>query len=383
MTPVAAFEFVLVLLVASLVLALLARRLHLPPAAAFIIGGAALALMPGVPEVAIDPALVLVLFLPPLLMSSAFFTVWREFRDNLTGILLLAVGAVIFTTLVVGVVVHWLVPALPWAVCFALGAVVSPPDAVAAEAVLERLHLPGRLVALLQGESLLNDAAGLVLFRFAVAAALTGAFSAGAAAATFAAASRSAACSSARPSASSFSFILRRIREVGSRDHGDAAGALGRLYRRRAARRVRRARHRHRGLILGWRQHEDMSAAVRLRARAFWGVMVFALEALVFILIGLSLRGVLLRLAQRGCGGARAGRRRGDRGGDPRALRLGLRRADAALRRLTEPPPHGEPRGGAGDELGRHARRGHARRRAVAARCGAGPRPGARRVPSA
>ncbi|MFD0934386.1 cation:proton antiporter, partial [Methylobacterium trifolii] len=132
MTPVATFEFILLLLVAILGLEVLARRTRLPPAAALIVGGIALAFVPGIPAVSLDPDLVLVLFLPPLLMEGAYFTVWSDFRRHLPGILSLAVGAVAFTTLAVGVVAHLLVPGLPWAACFALGAVVSPPDAVAA-----------------------------------------------------------------------------------------------------------------------------------------------------------------------------------------------------------------------------------------------------------
>jgi monovalent cation/hydrogen antiporter len=295
MTPVAQFEFVLALLVAVLVLSVLARKLRLPPAAAFILGGAALALTPGVPALELDPGLVLVLFLPPLLMSSAFLTVWRDFRANIVPILMLAVGAVLFTTLVVGVVAHAVVPGLPWAVCFALGAIVSPPDAVAAEAVLERVNLPKRLVALLQGESLLNDAAGLVLFRFAVAAALTGTFHAGEAAAVFAGVTLGGIAVGVVVGLAS-SFVLRRIREVdfaitvtllapwAAYIGGEQAGASGVLATVVA------------GMVIGWRQHEDMSAAIRLRSRAFWGVMVFVLESLVFILIGLSLRGVLARI---------------------------------------------------------------------------------------
>ena len=174
MSPVAAFELTLLLLVAVLGLELLAKVLRLPPAAALIAGGMVLAFVPGFPTVSLDPELAFVLFLPPLLMDGAYFTAWADFRRNLGGILLLAIGAVAFTTLVVGLVAHWLVPSLPWAACFALGAVVSPPDAVAAKAVLERVALPRRLLVLLEGESLLNDAAGLVLFRFAVAAAMTG-----------------------------------------------------------------------------------------------------------------------------------------------------------------------------------------------------------------
>ncbi|MEA2743356.1 MAG: monovalent cation/hydrogen antiporter, partial [Acetobacteraceae bacterium] len=177
MSAVARFELVILLLAVIVVLELAARRLRLPPAAAFVLGGIALALIPGTPDVELDPDLALVLFLPPLLLASAFFTVWRDFRANLRIILQLAVGAVAFTTLVVGLVAHLVVPALPWAACFALGAIVSPPDAVAAKAVLQGLRLPRRIVVLLEGESLVNDASGLVLFRLAVAASLTGTFS--------------------------------------------------------------------------------------------------------------------------------------------------------------------------------------------------------------
>src|SRR5260221_11979076 len=166
-------------------LELLARRMRMPPAGAFILGGIALALIPGTPDIELDPDLALVLFLPPLLLSGAYFTVWRDFRANLRIILQLAIGAVVFTTAAVGVVAHWMDPSLPWAACFALGAIVSPPDAVAAKAVLQRISLPPRVTVLLEGESLVNDATGLVLYRFAVVAALTGTFSASSAVINF------------------------------------------------------------------------------------------------------------------------------------------------------------------------------------------------------
>ncbi len=150
MSAVAGFELILFLMAVVLVLEVLARRVHLPPAAAFILGGIALALIPGVPSLELDPNLVLVLFLPPLLLSGAYFTSWRDFRADLRLILGLSVGAVAFTTFVVGVVAHWAAPFLPWAACFALGAIVSPPDAVAAKAVLQRVALPRRLSQLLE-----------------------------------------------------------------------------------------------------------------------------------------------------------------------------------------------------------------------------------------
>lgn len=173
------FELVLALLALVIGLHWLALKLRLPPSAALLIGGGALAFVPGLPPISLDPELALVLFLPPLLMDGAYSTALGRFRRHLPGILSLAVGAVVFTTLVIGVVTHWLVPELPWAACFALGAIVSPPDAVSARAVLKGVSLPRRVTALLEGESLLNDASGLILFRVAVAATLSGAFNAG------------------------------------------------------------------------------------------------------------------------------------------------------------------------------------------------------------
>src|SRR6201999_2838518 len=122
--------------------------------------------------------LVLVVFLPPLLLDGAWSIALSRLRRHKIGIASLAIGAVLFTCIIVAVVAHLLSPSLPWAACAALGAIVSPPDAVSARAVLERVNLPRRLQILLEGESLLNDASGLVLFRFAVAAGLSGTFSA-------------------------------------------------------------------------------------------------------------------------------------------------------------------------------------------------------------
>src|SRR5206468_10311011 len=109
--------------------------------------------------------------------QAALLTSWRDFKANIRPISLLAIGLVVVTTLVVGATVKFLVPELPWAVAFALGAIVSPPDAVAATAILSRLNIPRRVVTVLEGESLLNDASGLVIYKFAVAAVLTGVFS--------------------------------------------------------------------------------------------------------------------------------------------------------------------------------------------------------------
>src|ERR1700761_2575702 len=185
MSPIHTFQLVLILLAVALVLPIATRRLPIPPAAALVLGGMVLALLPSTQALQVDPDLVMTLFLPPLLLAGAFFTVWRDFRAELRPIMLLAIGAVTFTTFLVGCAAKWAVSSLPWAACFALGAIVSPPDAVAAKAVLHGMSLPRRTVTILEGESLVNDASGLLLYRFAVAAALTGTFKAREAAVAF------------------------------------------------------------------------------------------------------------------------------------------------------------------------------------------------------
>src|SRR2546423_10726768 len=137
-----------------------------------VVAGVALSFIPGVPEIRLQPEVVLIGILPPLLYVAAIETSVPAFRFNLRPILLLAVGLVIFTAACVGIVVHALLPQVPLAACFALGAVVAPPDAVAATSVARRIGLPRRTVAILEGESLVNDATALVIFRVAVAGAI-------------------------------------------------------------------------------------------------------------------------------------------------------------------------------------------------------------------
>jgi CPA1 family monovalent cation:H+ antiporter len=295
MHAAAGFELIIAMFVVVIGLHFLAQRLSLPPAAALIVGGSAIAFVPGLPGITIDPELVLVLFLPPLLMDGAWFTAIAPFRRHMVGILSLAIGAVFFTTAVVALVAKLLLPTLPWAACVALGAILSPPDAVSARAVLQRVRLPRQLATLLEGESLLNDAAGLVLFRFAVAAVLTGTFSLGAATGSF------------------FLLVLGGIAVGGAigalwvlllRRLGDdtlmiaatllvcwSAYIAGELLHVSGVIAVVTA-----GLTCGWHQHVVFSAGVRIRAIAFWQVLVFLLEAAVFTLIGLSLRGLLERV---------------------------------------------------------------------------------------
>src|SRR5207247_28256 len=170
-------EVVLGLLVAVAGLALLARKLPIPYPILLVVGGLVLALIPGLPRVRLEPELVFVFFLPPLLYPAAIFTPWRDFQLNLRPILLLAVGLVLFTTIAIGYLAHYLLPELPLAAGFALGAIISPPDAIAATAIAEHVRIPRRIVTIIEGESLVNDATALVAFRFAIAALVTGTFS--------------------------------------------------------------------------------------------------------------------------------------------------------------------------------------------------------------
>jgi Na+/H+ antiporter len=169
-------EIIIGLLVVVAVLATLAARLRVPYPILFVLGGSLLGFLPGLPRVKLDPEVVFLLFLPPLLYVSAIFTSWRDFRANFRAISLLAFGLVLMTTFVVAAVVHAVV-GLPWAAAFVLGAIVSPTDAIAATTIAQRLGVPRRIVTILEGESLVNDATGIVAYRVAVAAVITGAFS--------------------------------------------------------------------------------------------------------------------------------------------------------------------------------------------------------------
>jgi monovalent cation/hydrogen antiporter len=158
---------VLGLLAAVTFIALLGRKLPIPYPILLVLGGLLLSLIPGLPPVRVRPEIVFLVFLPPMLYPAALFMPWRDFHANLRPISLLAIGLVLFTTLLVGLIAHRLIPDLPLAAGFVLGAIVSPPDAIAAIAITERLRVPRRIVTVLEGESLVNDATALVAYRFA------------------------------------------------------------------------------------------------------------------------------------------------------------------------------------------------------------------------
>jgi Na+/H+ antiporter len=265
----------------------LGRRLPVPTPILQVIAGLFIAMVPGLELPELAPEVVFFVFLPPILWAAAFFTSYREFKANIRPIGLLAVGLVLATTLGVAFAARAVLPGLPWAAAVALGAIVSPPDAVAAAAIVSRLPVPRRVVVILEGESLVNDASALVLYRTAVAAAVTGAFSWG-------------------------ESIVRFFVDAGV---GAAIGLLVGWLIIRAAKSTRDpltetlltlagpyvawlgAEMMHVSAVLACvagglyvRHHLSMAVTPmsRLQARAVWDLLVFVLNSMIFILLGVQ-----------------------------------------------------------------------------------------------
>jgi len=279
------------MLLAVAALALLARRLHIAYPILFVIGGLLLALIPGVPRVHLNPELVFLFFLPPLLYPAALFTSWRDFRANLRAISLLAVGLVLLTTVAIAFLAHHFMN-LPLAAGFVLGAIVSPPDAIAATAIAERLRVPRRIVTVLEGESLVNDATALVAYRFAIMAVVTGSFSLGQASLKFfvvcfggilmgLVVGRLAEWFHKRVQDAPIEITVSLLTPFAAYLPAERLGISGVLAVVTA------------GLYLGWRLPEITDFQTRLDARPVWDTVEFILNGLVFILIGLQLPTVL------------------------------------------------------------------------------------------
>jgi monovalent cation/hydrogen antiporter len=280
------------LLVALPTLSVLARWLGVPYPILLVLGGLGIGFVPGVPDVELDPELVLVLFLPPLLYVAAFFSNLRELRNDVRAISLLAIGLVVVTACAVAVVAHELIDGLSWGAAFALGAIVSPTDPIAATAVARRLGAPRRIVSIVEGESLVNDGTALVIYRFAVAAAVGGSFSLAEA---------------------SFEFVLGI---VGGAAVGLAVGWLVAQVRKRlddptteitislftAYAAYLPAEQLElsgviaavtTGIYLGWRAPELTTASTRIQLQSIWEIVTFLLNSILFILIGLQLPAIL------------------------------------------------------------------------------------------
>jgi len=281
-------ETVILLMAVVIALTAFARRALVPYPILLVLGGLILGNLPGLPVVRLNPDLVFLVFLPPILWAAAYFTSLRDFRANMRPISLLAVGLVLTTTAVVAVVVHTLLPGMGWAEAVTLGAIVSPPDAVAATAIGRQLRIPYRVITILEGESLVNDATALVLYRAAVGAAVSGTFLLSHVFAQF--------------------FLAAAI--------GVAIGLAVGLVNRLALRYLDDsfseialsllapyvawilAEYAHASSVLACvaggiyiRQYFSVivAPATRLQARAVWDVLIFLLNGFIFILIGLQL----------------------------------------------------------------------------------------------
>jgi Na+/H+ antiporter len=279
------------LLAAVGALLFLAPVARIPYPILMVLGGLVLSFVPGVPEFELPPDLVLIAFLPPLLYAAAFFTSLRDLRTNVKPIGLLSIGLVAATTAGVALVAHWVVD-MPWHAAFVLGAVVSPTDPLAATAIARRLGVPRRIVAIVEGESLVNDATALVLYRVAVVAATTGAFS------IWEAGGRLAVNAVAGIGIGlAVGYVIRQVRKRMDDPPSEIAVALltGYLaYLPAEALGVSAVLAAvTAGIYLGWHTPELTNAQTRLQGFAFWTILVFVVNAALFTLVGLQLPVVL------------------------------------------------------------------------------------------
>ena len=281
-------QILVLLLVVLAAVAVVAQRTQVPPAILLVMTGVALALVPGLPAVRLAPDFVLLIVLPPVIYSAAVAMSWREFCFNLRPISLLAVGCVVATTLAVAAAAHWLL-GLSWQVGFVLGAIVSPPDAVAPLAIARRMQLPRRIVVILEGEGLANDATALILYRFAIAAVSGGSFSIGHAAGEFAAivaAEIAWGIGVGRlmlqlrrwvrdPRIEITLSILTPFVAYWPPEHLGGSGVLATVTT---------------GLYISWNGPRLISAATRLQGIFFWDFLIYLIQGMVFLLTGLQAR---------------------------------------------------------------------------------------------
>ncbi len=283
------------LILAATLLAAAARRVGAPYPVFLALGGALLALVPGAPTFSVPPELALALFLAPILLDAAYDASPRDLRDNWAPVTGLVVVAVILTTLAVAIVARWLMPAMSWAPAIVLGAVVAPPDAAAATAVLRGLHPPHRILTILEGESLLNDASALLIYRLAVGAVAAGGLSVGAVAPTFLYAVAGSMIVgpvlgwltlqwAERVQDVPTAIILQFVTTFGVWILADLIGLSGVLTMVCYAITVART------------APERTPARIRIPSYAVWETVVFLLNVLAFAFIGLQIRPILASL---------------------------------------------------------------------------------------
>ncbi len=284
-------QILVFLLVVIAAVALLADRLKIPPSILLVLAGVSLPVIPGLPRVELSPEFVLLLVLPPLIFSSAVKMSWSEFRFNLRPISLLAVGCVLFTTGAIAVASHLLL-GFSWPLGFTLGAIVSPPDPVAPLSIARRMELPRRILVVLEGEGLANDATALILYRFAVAAVSAGAFSLRQAAGLFVAIVAGEILWGIgvgwlmlrlrrwvhNPQVEIILSVLTPFVAYWPPEHLGGSGVLATVTA---------------GLYFSWNGLRLISAATRLQGIFFWDVLIYLIEGMVFLITGLQARSLM------------------------------------------------------------------------------------------
>ena len=280
------------LLVAVAVLSALARRLSVPYPIVLVIGGALFGFVPGLPEVNLDPDVVLVVFLPPLLYGAAFFANLGDLRRDLRAISITSIGLVLATMCAVAVVAHELIPGLPWDAAFVLGAIVSPTDPLAGAMIMRRLDVPRRQVSIVEGEGLFNDATALVAYRVGVAAVIGGSFSLADAGMRFVLAAAGGVAIGLvigwlvaeirkRTEDAQVSITISLLTGYAAFIPANAIGVSGVLAAVTA------------GLYMGIRGPSIIPARTRLQGFFVWDILDFLINAVLFVLIGLELRAVV------------------------------------------------------------------------------------------
>jgi len=291
---VVTLQILVSLLAVTAAVAVASRKLKVPPAILLVVTGVVLALIPGLPKIELAPQLVLMLILPPIIYMSAVAMSWREFRFNLRPIVLLAFGSVIFTTVAIAAAFHWLL-GFPWAVGFVLGAIVSPPDAVAPLSIARRMQLPRRILVILEGEGLANDATALILYRFAVGVVSYGVFSFNEASGLFVSivvgeilwgigvgwAMLRLRRWVADPRIEVTLSVLTPFLAYWPPEHLGGSGVLATVTA---------------GLYVSWNGPRLISAATRLQGIFFWDFILYLVEGLVFLITGLQARTLIERI---------------------------------------------------------------------------------------
>jgi monovalent cation/hydrogen antiporter len=292
---ISTIQVLIVLLAVVAAVAIISNRLKIPPAILLVLTGVLIGLVPGLPPIELAPELVLLLVLPPIIYTSAFLMSWREFQFNLRPITLLSLGGVVFTTIAVAAAAHWVMD-LAWPVGFILGAIVSPPDAIAPLAIARRMEIPRRIIVILEGEGLANDATALILYRFAVGAVSLGVFSFGQAAGMFA-----IIVVGELLWGIGVGWLMLRLRRWVNDPlieillsvltpflafwppvHLGGSGVLSTL----AA-----------GLYTSWNGPRLISPATRLQGVFFWEFFTYVIEGMVFLITGLQARTVIGRIS--------------------------------------------------------------------------------------